>query len=321
MTSPTPAPPADYLALRKTHYGAYPDYDLQEQVLRQAWSFFIHQPEAVWYNGRTFCFGLYRMDTDTLAFGFFETKTDDFDAFKEEWDTLRDAYPEKWAGPLQGSTFLPYRFVTYTDHSACFPGEWRTLPHYAQWMEQLAPTDVTHYRSAYRTDYESVIHVSAPFVQDWEEQGFHLVSIQVEQTEERAALHHMIGAIFHGNWGYKALNELEFNAWANNIGQTHGGTPWIYWIQIETRRVGFAYLFLLHDGTLIFKTIGLLPEFQAQKMGNAVAGKLHQMAAKSLVLRCIYALVQTENRVNRMPDPDITVFRKYATFEFDPVST
>jgi len=73
---------------------------------------------------------------------------------------------------------------------------------------------------------------------------------------------------------------------------------------------------LLNDGSLIFKTLGLLPEYQAQKMGNAVAGKLHQLAQKAGVKKCIYALVQADNRVNRMPDPDITVFRKYHSYSF-----
>ena len=104
------------------------------------------------------------------------------------------------------------------------------------------------------------------------------------------------------------------------LGQSHGGQTWLYWVYIGERRIGFAYLFFLEDGTLIFKTIGLLPEFQAQKVGNAVAGKTStKWRSKPARPAVDLALVQAGNRVNRMPDPDITVFRTYASYEFDPL--
>ena len=319
MISPPPSPPATYLDLRRTLYSGFSDFDADERVLRQAWSFFIHQPDAVWHDGKTFCCGIYRMADHRWAFGFFETKGVDQAAFQSEWQSLRMAFPGAWAGPLQGSTFLPYRFITSGESHPLFPGEWRNQAHYGPWMEQLGPSRITTYRSAYRTEYREVIAVSEAFLTDWEERGFALRPFDLEDADGWTALHYMIEAIFHGNWGYKALTPAEFTSWAQSLGQSHGGQPWLYWVYIGERRIGFAYLFFLEDGTLIFKTIGLLPEFQAQKVGNAVAGKLHKMALEAGATRCIYALVQAENRVNRMPDPDITVFRTYASYEFDPL--
>ena len=319
MNSLSHHPPQAYLDLRKHHYGAFPDYDPQERVLKQAWAFFIQQAEAQWYDGRAFCCGLYRMNETQWAFGFFETKLEDLAAFREEWNALRNTLPGTWFGPLQGSTFLPYRFITSSDSSPLFPGEWRNQAHYAHWMEDLQPSRTTCYRSAYRTQYQEVIAVSRAFLTHWENKGFRLAPFAMADAAGWTELHGMIEAIFQGNWGYQALTPAQFTAWTQSLGQSHGGQPWLFWVNVGDRRIGFAYLYLLDDGTLIFKTIGLLPEFQAQKVGNAVAGKLHEMALQAGVTRCIYALVHTENRVNRMPDPDITVFRTYAAYEFDPL--
>ena len=320
MTRPNQNPPDNYLALRQQLYAHYADYDPNETVLRQCWSFFLNQPDCTWYDGSHFCCGLYRMENDQWAFGFFESKSQDFDAFQSEWSELRLAFPGSWVGPLQGSTFLPYRFITWSDDQALFPGEWRNQAHYGLWMEQLQPSKITHYRSAYRTDYQRVIAISESFLTDWNTEGFNLTPFRMDHEEEWTALHYMIEAIFRGNWGYKTLNPDEFTGWAKSLGESHGGQPWLYWVQIDDRRVGFAYLFYLDDGTLIFKTIGLLPEFQAKKIGNAVAGALHMRAQEAGAKRCIYALVQSENRVNRMPDPDITVFRTYASYEFEALA-
>jgi hypothetical protein len=308
-------PPNSYLALRKHHYGHYPDYDPTETALRQAWGFVQQYNEAFWHDGEHFQCVLYRQGERGWAFGFFETKSEDFEGFQQEWLQLRSNYPGEWQGPLQGSTFLPYRFITESDGSPIFPGEWRNQDHYGPWMDRLQPTSTTFYRSASRIDYQGVIAVSQPFVEGWEAQGFALQPIDLHPANLKD-LHTMVHAIFAGNWGYEGLTLDQFAGWAGSISQSHGGKPWLFWVQMGAQKVGFAYLFLLNDGTLIFKTLGLLPEYQAQKMGNAVAGKLHQLAQKAGVKKCIYALVQADNRVNRMPDPDITVFRKYHSYSF-----
>ena len=308
-------PPDSYLALRKQLYGHCPDYDPREMALRQAWNFVHHSKEAFWFDGEHFQCVLYRQGEEAWAFGFFETKKEDFEGFQQEWLQLRSKYPGEWKGPLQGSTFLPYRFITESDGSPIFAGEWRNQEHYGPWMERLHPRSTTFYRSASRTDFQGVIDVSEPFVKAWEVQGFNLHPIDLNSGALQE-LHEMVHAIFKGNWGYEGLSLEQFTNWAQSISQSHGGKPWLFWVQMGPQKVGFTYLFLLDDGTLIFKTVGLLPDYQAQKMGNAVAGKLHQLALKAGVKQCIYALVQADNRVNRMPDPDITVFRQYQSYTF-----
>ncbi|MFM6998443.1 MAG: GNAT family N-acetyltransferase [Bacteroidota bacterium] len=316
-------PPRRLLDLRRIHYASFADYDADETVLRHAWTFFTEQPQAAWYDGQTFVAGLYALPAaagTTWAFGYFETEPHaDPHAFAAEWAALRATYPGAWVGPMLGSTFLPYRVVTEDSGTPYFPGEWRTLPEYAELLNAQNPAKTIAYRSAERTDVHGVIAVSQPFLDRWTEQGFALQPLDPGNSEHVVALRGMIDDVFGANFGYQALTEPQFDRWRASLASTHGGTPLLHWVQIAERRVGFSYLFALDDGTVIFKTIGLLPEFQAQGLGNAVAGALHQLAQRRQAPRCIYALVQADNRVNRMPDPDIRIIRSYAAYFFNPL--
>lgn len=317
------APPTRLLDLRRAHYASFADYDPSETVLRHAWTFFTEQPQPQWYNGQTFVAGIYAFPSagpSTWAFGYFETEPNpDPNVFAAEWAALRTQYPGAWVGPMLGSTFLPYRVVTEDSGAPYFPGEWRSRPEYAKLLVDQNPAKTITYRSAERTDFDGVIQVSQPFLDRWTEQGFALKPLDPSDSEHVNALRGMIDAVFGGNFGYQPLTEQQFDRWRASLGSTHGGTPLLHWVQLGERRVGFSYLFALDDGTVIFKTIGLLPEFQAQGLGNAVAGALHQLAQRRQAPRCMYALVQADNRVNRMPDPDIRLIRSYAAYFFTPL--
>lgn len=318
-----PIPPRRLRELRRTHYASFADYDPGEVVLHHAWSFFTEQPQAQWYDGRCFVAGIYALPSagpNTWAFGYFETEPNcDPDEFAAEWNALRAQYPGAWIGPMLGSTFLPYRVVTEDSGAPFVPGEWRTRPEYAALLAAQNPAKTIAYRSAERTDFQGVIDVSQPFLDRWTEQGFALKPLNPGDSEHVHALRGMIDAIFGANFGYQPLTEPQFDRWRSSLASTHGGTPLLHWVQLGERRVGFSYLFALADGTVIFKTIGLLPEFQAQGLGNAVAGALHQLAQRRQAPRCTYALVQADNRVNRMPDPDIRIIRSYAAYYFTPI--
>jgi RimJ/RimL family protein N-acetyltransferase len=211
---------------------------------------------------------------------------------------------------------LPYKSISTTDGSTIFPGEWDNTPSVAQFFNACQPKKVVKYRSAYRTYYDGVIEVSEPFLQGWYEQGFSLEPMDLSSTGTPEALLNMIEAIFKGNWGYESMTRDQFHSWLQSMTAGSANTPLLYWVQIKDQKVGFAYLSELPDATIIFKTIGILPEYQAKGIGNAIAGQLHKVAKSRNAQKCIYALVQVDNRVNRMPDPDITIMREYETYIF-----
>jgi hypothetical protein len=253
---------------------------------------------------------------DGHAFGFFELKGGTEENRQEAWAQTRAQYVGPFYGPINGSTFLPYKSISMTDGSSIFPGEWDNAPSMAKFFNACRPKKVVQYRSAYRTQFDGVIEVSEPFLQGWYDQGFSLENIELDSPITADALLNMIDAIFMGNWGYESMTKAQFQNWLQHITAGSSSTPLLYWVHIKNQKVGFAYLSELPDATIIFKTIGILPEFQAKGIGNAIAGELHKVAKSRNAQKCIYALVQVDNRVNRMPDLDTTIMREYETYIF-----
>ena len=300
----------NFVRYRKANLG-HESYDYE----RTCWDFYSSKINAQWIDNDYFCFGTYPF-MDGHAFGFFELKGGTEENKREAWAQTRAQFVGPLYGPINGSTFLPYKFISMTNGSPIFPGELESAPSVAQFFNACRPKKVVKYRSAYRTHFDGVIEVSEPFVQDWYDQGFSLEHIELGSPGTADALLNLIDAIFSGNWGYESMTKVQFQNWLQHITAGSNNTPLLYWVQIKDQKVGFAYLSELPDATIIFKTIGILPEFQAKGLGNAIAGQLHKVAKSRNAQKCIYALVQVDNRVNRMPDPDIAIMREYETYIF-----
>ena len=300
----------NFVHYRKVNLG-YESRDYE----RSCWDFYSSKENAKWMDNDYFCMGTYPF-MDGHAFGFFELKGGTEEEQHQAWAETRAQFNGPLYGPINGSTFLPYKFISTTDGSTIFPGEWDNAPSVAQFFNACQPKKVVKYRSAYRTYYDGVIEVSEPFLQGWYEQGFSLEPIDLSSAGTPESLLNMIEAIFKGNWGYESMTRDQFHSWLQSMTAGSSNTPLLYWVQIKDQKVGFAYLSELPDATIIFKTIGILPEFQAKGIGNAIAGQLHKVAKSRNAQKCIYALVQVDNRVNRMPDPDITIMREYETYIF-----
>jgi hypothetical protein len=300
----------NFVRYRKANLG-YESCDYE----RTCWDFYSSKTDAQWIDNDYFCFGTYPF-MDGHAFGFFELKGGTEENRQEAWAQTRAQYAGPFYGPINGSTFLPYKSISMTDGSSIFPGEWDNAPSMAKFFNACRPKKVVQYRSAYRTQFDGVIEVSEPFLQGWYDQGFSLENIELDSPITADVLLNMIDAIFMGNWGYESMTKAQFQNWLQHITAGSSSTPLLYWVHIKNQKVGFAYLSELPDATIIFKTIGILPEFQAKGIGNAIAGELHKVAKSRNAQKCIYALVQVDNRVNRMPDLDTTIMREYETYIF-----
>ena len=71
------------------------------------------------------------------------------------------------------------------------------------------------------------------------------------------------------------------------------------------------------DDIITFKTAAILPEYQKMGLGIAIAYKGHEDAIDLGYKKAIYALVRFNNRVDRMPQPDLINFREYSSYEFN----
>ena len=68
------------------------------------------------------------------------------------------------------------------------------------------------------------------------------------------------------------------------------------------------------EDTCLLRSIVDMHEVEHYHM--VIAGELHKVAKSRNAQKCIYALVQVDNRVNRMPDLDTTIMREYETYIF-----
>jgi len=279
------------------------------------WEFFSKKVGAQWIDEEAFCIGIYPF-VNGHAFGFFELKSHDKSIQLEQWKNIRKKYSGQFYGPINGSSFLPYKFISKSDQSPIFEGEWNSNIKTVEFMRSMGPEKIIKYRSAYRTSFDAVIKVSHPFLTRWIDKGFSLESIKLDSVNSILNLHHLVHEIFCTNWGYESMNQNQFSSWINSMTKRENGSPLLYWIKIKEENVGFAYLFEMPDKTIIFKTLGIIRKYQEQGLGNALAGELHSIAKKRKAKKCIYAMIQVDNRVNRMPDPDISIMREYESYIF-----
>jgi GNAT superfamily N-acetyltransferase len=85
----------------------------------------------------------------------------------------------------------------------------------------------------------------------------------------------------------------------------------------NTIPVGFCFSVPdpLRSGTMILKTIAVLPSHQQHGIGAALLHSLHRAAVERGVHTCIYALIRMGNNVSKLPYPGAKIIREYWTFE------
>ena len=86
-------------------------------------------------------------------------------------------------------------------------------------------------------------------------------------------------------------------------------------LQANGKIVGYSALMRDDENSVILKTLAILPEYQGLGLANALIYKMHEDVIKSGCIKVIYALIREENRVRDLPQNDVTIFRRYASFE------
>ena len=246
----------------------------------------------------------------------FYNYTNDSDLWRKVIHTCKKMNIERLKGPIQGTTFFPYRFISKSDGSCFFKGEFFSTLKDHQFMKVLNPKNIMTYSSGYRTNFNNVMEISKPYYDKHKNMGLvikHWKSIDRYMLNE---LFKVIEEIFSQNWGYNKISkEYFFNLFSfkNNIRPK----MFLHTIHLNKKLIGFCNYIENDINTLIFKTIGILPDYQKMGIANAVVYKMHADATDSKYDKIIYALVKDDNRVKNMPNPDVTLFRSYASYEFD----
>lgn len=319
------------LALRDRIYGDHPYRAYADGSLRIGFSLLnpdtaqvIQEKDGDTLLGMAILYPSARPDEG--YFGFFEHSGSVAQIRRFGEELLLVAHALGWQrllGPVNGSTFLPYRFTTESEgDESLFVGEMLDRPEYGQAFLGLTIDDSLEYASAYRTYFDGVIEVSRPYLQKFMAAGIQFIEQDTVSADLAQRLYGMSEAVFGNKWGFEPIDFGTFGSFffdlANSDATTYRLRPGakLFLIQLGDAILGFALLQVNHDGALIVKTVGLSPEHQAKGIGNAFVAWVHEWAKERDFGKCIYALIQVDNRVSQMPRHDAVIFRKYRSFEF-----
>ena len=260
----------------------------------------------------------YDKNNETAIFGFFECIDDEI-IFKEIWEKLfikaKQLGIKKLIGPINANTWFQYRCISFTDNENFFPSEPLSKKYYSLFFSKISGIKVIDYHSAYRKNFDTIIKITESSYNLAINQNFRIETVETPNFEQIKQIYQLSKIIFSQNWGYQ---EISFENFLNlyNKEKIDKYVASIYLLLSENTIIGFASN-LMFSNTLIMKTIGILPEYQSQGLGNALVHKIHLDAVNKGVEKIIYALVKKTNKVKYFPTDDIQVFREYSAFELE----
>lgn len=313
-------PNSDYLALVTELYKAQPTFDSFFHALSLQYSeqspTAAHQERVVFANDDSHIMLMHdeREEASIGWFGFFEARTPV--AATELWQqaitSARSMGLSTLRGPINGSIWNQYRFITESDESvAPFHGELLCQPWYHQFFAERSSHVHTYY-SAMRTNFTALINATAPGYQQLGSQSI-VIERVVDITEGlMKEVFELSRDVFTDSWGYVPLtNEELLYLYDTNKQQTIEA---LYAVRQKQQLVGYALLLRENETLLNLKTIALSPELQGQGIGLALLHRVHVDSADACEAM-IYALIADTNKVQRLPQDDATIVRRYAAYD------
>ena len=219
-------------------------------------------------------------------------------------------------GPVQGSTFFPYRFVTLTDDSPFFDGECFSRMNEDDFMKNQKPKKIIEYGSAIRTNFNNILKFTKPYFDNFKNKNFIIKHMKKVDDELLKSVHSASNVIFKNNWGFHELSFDDFKRFFKPSFNEKFKISF-YSLYYNEQLIGFSKHSEFNEETLVCKTLGLIPEYQKMGIGNAFAYKLHADVMDCNYKNVIYALVKKDNRVTKMPTPDLKIIREYSAYEFE----
>lgn len=249
-------------------------------------------------------------------FGFFECL--DEVRFLLLWNKLTEEAKKqgfkKLFGPVNGTIWHPYRFISKSDNEPFFPSEPISKSEYSQWFERINFQALIEYHSAYRTDFSPIL---ASTELSFKKAMANDIAIGEEHVgfQNISELFDLSTRVFSVNPGFVPITLDEFVSLYSSE-KLSSNKALLYTARFINKLIGFC-LNLEVEGTLIMKTIAVAQEWQMKGIGNALVHKVHIDAIDRGFAKVIYALVRKDNNVKYFPTEKLTVFREYKAYQFD----
>lgn len=221
-------------------------------------------------------------------------------------------------GPMDGSTWQPYRFVTESSGAPPFflepqqPAAWP-----AQFVTHgFAP--LAEYYSTLTTDLtvrDARVEATA---QRLTAQGITIRALRADDyTNELARLYAVAARAFQNNFLFTPITQAEFIAQYAPL-QAFVRPELILLAEHEGQSIGFV--FALPDvlqpagDTFIVKTVAVVPEAQYAGLGGWLVARSHEVAAALGFTKAIHALMHEDNRSRRISQHYSQPLRRYTLF-------
>ena len=93
----------------------------------------------------------------------FSSYNNDSDLWRDIIQICKEMNIKCLKGPIQGTTFFPYRFISKSDGSPFFKGEYFSNERDHQFMKIHNPKNILTYSSGYRTKFNTIMNISKPY--------------------------------------------------------------------------------------------------------------------------------------------------------------
>lgn len=258
------------------------------------------------------------MGSEEAFFGFLDVdgRKEVFDLL---WSSLRDHAGglgvKKLRGPINGSIWHQYRCIGEMGNEPYFKTELFSDIDYCTWLSSCRPEQEITYYSAYRKKFDAIIDLTESSYREILQSSISIEKNKSISFSVMDQLKKIADKVFENSWSFTPLSRESFRQLYDDDKQINNEMT-LYIVRDDDKLIGFLMVMQESDEVLIYKTICLLPDYQGQGIGNAIAHQAHRDALDNNTEKIIYALIRKGNKIKNFPTDNVVTFRNYKAYEF-----
>lgn len=215
-------------------------------------------------------------------------------------------------GPINGTITADYRLNTADDYQ--IPGEPVNPSWYIDVFESAGFGVFNRYVSGLVRHPRLYIRLAMPRRSTKGLDHIRLEPFSGTLTKRSIATYHqLMNAIFPANSIYCPVITLAERTYNLKSSNAHFDPRYSYVAYDGKKAVGFIVAYPL-QGSLVIKTIGVLPEYRGKRVSNLLVRKVHDQAEKDGLKTAIYSTIRESTKVYKMKRPGLSIHRRYVTF-------
>ncbi len=222
-------------------------------------------------------------------------------------------------GPMDGSTWRPYRLITKSGAEPPFFLE----PNYPgcrpEFFAVAGFTPLAHYYSAVITDLAADEARLPALSARVEQEGISLRNLRIDQLDvDLRAVFSVTCASFADNLLYMPIREEQFLILYHPLVRLVR-PDFVFLAEKAGRVIGFLFALPNHAqqppiDTLIIKTMAVHPDYQGTGLGSLLMARCHVEAHRRGFRRVIHALMHEDSHSRKISRHTAEVFRRYTLF-------